>query len=229
MPLNGYAVYITDQTDGKQIELPVNPAEVELAYETDDKSETVINLGEVNIPGKLKLVDLKIESTFPTSQMPYVSADNLQEPDDYIDSIKKIQNKGHKVRAVVSGTKISLLMTVNKFTYGMKNGNVDEYLYTLELKEYREFEYKKLKKSKKKSTKKKSTKRSTPAKKISVGAKVTVNGRLHADSYGRGAGMYEKNAKREVLYIVPGRKYPVCVGINGIARGWVKESEVKRS
>ena len=41
--------------------------------------------------------------------------------------------------------------------------------------------------------------------------------------------MYEKNAKREVLYIVPGRKYTVCVGINGKARGWVKMSEVKRS
>ena len=56
-----------------------------------------------------------------------------------------------------------------------------------------------------------------------------MNGRLHADSYGRGAGMYEKNAKREVIFIIPGHKYPVCVGVNGQARGWVKMSEVKRS
>ena len=71
-------------------------------------------------------------------------------------------------------------------------------------------------------------KRAAPPKKIGIGSTVKVNGRLHLDSYGRGPGMYEKNATRQVIYIVPGRKYPVCVGIGGIARGWVKRSEVKR-
>ena len=87
----------------------------------------------------------------------------------------------------------------------------------------------KKKNPKKRGRSKPAKKRSKPAKKINVGSTVSVNGRLHADSYGKGAGMYEKNAKREVLYIVPGREYPVCVGINGKARGWVKMSEVKRS
>ena len=227
MPLNGYAIYLTDQTTNKQVELPVNPAKVELTYETDDKSETVINLGEVNTVGKLKLVNLSINSSFPVRETTYTSAEDLEDPDSYIKTLKSIQSKAHKVRVVVSGTKISLLMTISKFTYGMDNGNVDEYLYTLELKQYRNFAYKKLKKKKGSSSKKKK-KRSAPAKKIGVGSSVKVNGRLHLDSYGRAPGMYEKNAKRQVLYIVPGRKYPVCVGINGVARGWVKMSEVKR-
>ena len=226
LPLNGYAIYLTDQTSNEQIELPVNPAEIQLSYETGDKSETVINLGEVNTVGNLKLVGLSIKSSFPMFETTYTSADNLEEPDTYIKSIKNIQKKKHKVRVVISGTKISILMTINKFTYGMQNGNVDEYLYTRELKQYRNFAYKKLKNKKKSSKKKK--KRSSPPKKVGIGSKVKVNGRLHVDSYGSGPGMYEKNAKREVLYIVPGRKYPVCVGINGIARGWVKMSEVKR-
>ena len=65
MPLNGYAIYLTDQTSNEQIELPVNPAEIQLSYETGDKSETVINLGEVNTVGNLKLVGLSIKSSFP--------------------------------------------------------------------------------------------------------------------------------------------------------------------
>lgn len=228
MALNGYAVYITDQTSGKQIELPVNPAQVELSYETDDKNETVINLGEVNAVGHVKLTSLTIESMFPKFYTAYTSVNNLQDPEDYIETIKNIEKKKHKVRVVISGTEISILMTIQKFNYSMKHGNVDEYLYSLTFKEYRKWDYKKLKTSKKKSHKK-AKKRSSPPKKVGIGSKVKVNGRLHADSYGRGAGMYEKNAKREVLYIVPGRKYPVCVGINGIARGWVKRSEVKKA
>lgn len=227
MPLNGYAVYLTDQTDKTKIELPVNPTDVELTYETEDNSETVINLGEVNVVGKLKLVELSIKSSFPKDKLPFVSAKKLDKPDDYIKKLKSIQSKAHKVRLVVSGTKISLLMTISKFKYGMYDGNVDEYLYELELKQYRAFSYKKLKSNKKKSHKK--AKRASPPKKVGIGSTVKVSGRLHADSYGRGAGMYEKNAKREILYIAPGRKYPVCVGINGVARGWVKMSEVKKA
>lgn len=228
MPVNGYAVYITDQTTKKKIELPVNPAEVELTYETDDASNTVINLGEVNTPGYLKLVSLTIESTFPKRKLPFVSVKKLSKPDTYIKNLKSMQSKKHKVRVVVSGTKISLLMTISSFKYGLKNGNVDEYLYTLELKQYRSYSYKKLK-NKKKGKGKKGKSRSSPAGKVGRGSSVIVNGRLHADSYGRGAGMYEKNAKRTVLYIAPGRKYPVCVGINGVPRGWVKMSEVKKA
>lgn len=227
MPLNGYAVYVTDQTTNEQIELPVNPADVQLSYETEDKSETVINLGEVNIVGNLKLVNLTIESCFPQSETTYTSSDELEDPEDYIKALKSMQKKKHKVRVVVSGTKISILMTISKFTYGMQGGNVDEYLYTLEFKQYRNFAYKKISKKKKKSSKKK--KRSSPPKKIGIGSKVKVNGRLHLDSYGASPGMYEKNATRTVMYIVPGRKYPVCVGINGVARGWVKMSEVKKA
>ena len=229
MPLNGYAVYITDQTTNEQIELPVNPADVQLSYESDDKSETVINLGEVNIVGNLKLVGLSIESCFPTSETTYTSADVLEDPDGYIDSLKEIQEEKHKVRVVVSGTKISILMTINKFEYGMQGGNVDEYLYTLSFKEYRDFSYKKVSKKKKSSTKKKKKKRTSPPKKVGIGSKVKVSGRLHLDSYGASPGMYEKNATRTVLYIVPGREYPVCVGVNGVARGWVKMSEVKKA
>ena len=46
MPLHGFAVYITDNTTKSKIELPVNPAEIELKYETNDKSENILNLGE---------------------------------------------------------------------------------------------------------------------------------------------------------------------------------------
>lgn len=225
--MNEIKFYLTDQTSGKTTKLPINPTEIKLKYSTDDKQDSIVNLGQVNILGDLKLVSLSIESTFPNmvNFKPSYADKETKKPDTYINALKKIQKSQHKVRLVVSGTKINLVMTISSFEYGMVNGFADEYSYTLELMQYRKFGYKKLKKPKKKGKKG----RSKPAKKINVGSTVKVNGRLHADSYGRGTGMYLKNAKRTVLYICPHRKYPVCVGIGRSASGWVKMSEVKRA
>ena len=121
-------------------------------------------------------------------------------------------------------------MTIENFEYGFEKGYDEEYVYTLDLKQYREFAATKVPKSKKKKKKsKKGKKRISPPKKFGVGSSVVVNGRLYMDSNGNGPGAYEKNAKRQVINIATGHKYPICVGINGVARGWVKKSDVKKA
>lgn len=222
--------YLTDQTTNKTIQLPVNPKEFKLKYETDDHTETITDLGEVNLLGGLKLASFSIESILPHGKPHYLAVTKVLSPNSYIKQLKSIQNKKHKVRLVISTTKVSLLMTISGFEYGYVNAYMGDYSYTLELKQYRKFGYKKLSSPKAKGKKSgKTKKRSSPAKKVNVGSTVKVNGRLHADSYGRGTGAYEKNATRKVLYIAPGREYPVCVGIGKTARGWVKMSEVKKA
>lgn len=223
------AVYLTDYTNKSKIELPVNPSEITLEYETDDQQSSIVNLGEINRPGNVKLTSLTIDSVFPKYRMHYVSSKKLWKPETYVKKLKNIEKKKHHVQLVVSGTKISLTMTIQDFKYGFKDGFDLEYAYTLKLMQYRSFGYKKVKSPKKHGKKGKSKKRVSPPKKINVGTKVKVSGRLHADSYGRGAGMYEKNATRTILYVCPGRKYPVCIGVNGKPRGWVKRSDVRKA
>lgn len=228
--MDGFGIFLTDYKTSKTIQLPVNPAELKLKYEGDNSSQSVVNLGEINRLGNLKLVGTTIESTFPCGTTTYLADDNLQEPQFYINFIKKIQKaKGH-MQFVVSNTKISMPMTIENFEYGFENGYDEEYVYTLDLKQYREFAATKVSKSKKKKKKsKKGKKRISPPKKFGVGSSVVVNGRLFMDSNGNGPGAYEKNAKRQVINIATGHKYPICVGINGAARGWVKKSDVKKA
>lgn len=224
MPLGEFGIYITNYSNNKTIELPVNPAEVLIKYETDDTSQTILNLGEINRLGDVKLTSVSIESTFPKAETHYLASE-LKKPDTYINFLKNIQKKKQHVQFVVASTKISLTMTISSFEYGFKNGYDGEYTYTLQLKEYKEYKYKKITKTKKASSKKT---KPAPAKKIGVGSIVYVNGRLHRDSYGSGPGVYEKNAKRKITYMAPGRAYPVHVAlVNGGPRGWVKKSEVK--
>ena len=228
--MDGFGIFLTDYKTSKTIQLPVNPADLKLKLEGDNKSQTVVNLGEINRLGNLKLAETSIESTLPCDTTTYLADDNLQDPQFYIDFIKKIQKaKGH-MQFVVANTKISMPMTVESFEYGFADGYDEEYVYTLDLKQYREFSAVKVSKSKKKKKKsKKGKKRISPPKKFGVGSSVVVNGRLYMDSNGNGPGAYEKNAKRQVINIATGRKYPICVGINGVARGWVKKSDVKKA
>lgn len=228
--MDGFGVFLTSYKTSRTIQLPVNPAELKLNYENDDQSQTVVNLGEVNRLGNLKLVGVTIDSVFPKYRTTYLADDQPEEPDYYIDWIKKIQKAKGLIRLVVATTKISMCMTIASFNYGFEDGFDEEYKYTLELKQYREFEATKVTTSKKKKKKaKKGKKRIAPPKKFGVHSTVIVNGRLHLDSNGNGAGVYEKNAKRQVINIAAGHKYPICVGINGIARGWVKKSDVKKA
>lgn len=232
--MDGFGIFLTDYKTSKTIQLPVNPAELKLKYEGDNNSQSVVNLGEINRLGNLKLVGITIESSFPCDATTYLAddnLDNLQDPQFYINFIKKIQKaKGH-MQFVVANTKISMPMTVESFEYGFTDGYDEEYVYTLELKQYREFAATKVSKSKKKKKKKskKGKKRISPPKKFGVGSSVVVNGRLYMDSNGNGPGAYEKNAKRKVINIATGHKYPICVGVNGAARGWVKKSDVRKA
>ena len=228
--MDGFGVFLTSYKTSKTIQLPVNPAELKLNYENDDQSQTVVNLGEVNRLGNLKLVGITIDSVFPKYKTTYLADDQPEEPDYYIDWIKKIQKAKGLIRLVVATTKISMCMTIASFNYGFEDGFDEEYKYTLELKQYREFEATKVTTSKKKKHKtKKGKKRIAPPKKFGIHSTVIVNGRLHLDSNGNGPGAYEKNAKRQVINIATGHKYPICVGINGVARGWVKKSDVKKA
>ncbi|APX72718.1 hypothetical protein M5C72_06315 [Companilactobacillus allii] len=224
---NHLGIYITDDAN-KTFELPINPAEVELTAETDDKSETVTGLGEVNLIGDSKLRSISVQSTLPLdpSSEHYVSAQNLLgSAQEYIDWLLNIQESKKPMRLVISSTKISFKATISSFQYGFKNGYDGEYVYTLTLKEYRPFLAKKV--TKEQSVISEST-RPTPPNKVGIGSTVIVNGQLHRDSAGNGLGLIEQNATRKISLINPGSSYPYhVVTLDGGARGWVKESDVK--
>lgn len=228
--MDGFGIFLTSYKTSETIQLPVNPAELKLKYEGDDQSQTVVNLGEINRLGDLKLVGIIIESVFPNYETTYTATSELQEPQFYIDYIRDVQDAKNHMQLVVANTKISMPMTVASFEYGFEDGFDEEYKYSLELKQYREFKAVKISaKKKKKKKSKKGKKRISPPKKFGVHSNVIVNGRLHMDSNGNGPGAYEKNAKRTVINIATGHKYPICVGIGGAARGWVKKSDVRKA
>jgi len=225
---NHLGFYLTNDSN-ETIELPVNPAEITVKRESDDKSETVIKLGEVNLLGEDKLQDISIESSLPINPQEehYVSAlELLDSAQDYIDWIESARKLKKPIRLVISTTKISMKSTITSFEYGMKNGYDGEYIYTLSLKEFRPFEAKKI--GAQQQPEKTVEERPSPPSKVGMGSTVIVNGQLYRDSQGNGPGQIEQNATRKISLVAPGSAYPYHVTtLDGGSRGWVKESDVR--
>ncbi|GAF41120.1 hypothetical protein FC83_GL000907 [Agrilactobacillus composti DSM 18527 = JCM 14202] len=228
---NHFGIYLTNDSNDT-IELPLNPAELMLKYETDDKSETVIKLGEINRIGEEKLTSAQIQSTLPVAPKDehFLTAEILLDSaQDYIDWLEHVRLSKKPLRMVVSTTKISFQATVQSFEYGFKNAYDAEYHYTLALKEFRPYKAKKIETNDPQNsvTPNDAPVRAAPPDKVGMGSKVTVNGQLHRDSQGDGPGQTEQNAPRIISLVAPGALYPYHVTtLDGTSRGWVKESDV---
>lgn len=226
---------------GQLVQFPVNPPQLSVVTDTNDELLDVIKLGEVSEFGYISLSTIEIECFFPaTKEAPYIlTKGKFWKPQQYIDFLEKIMKDRKPFRFTVSGSKINFLASIESFTYGPIAGT-DDINYTLNIRQYKEHSAKFVKVVKQTvSTAKPQTSTKKPQtgstnKKVTVGCEVIVNGRLHRDSYGTGPGQTEKNARRYVNFIAPGRKCPIHVRLLGKSsaqntwRGWVTEGSVKR-
>lgn len=218
-------VYLTDHKN-KTIELPVSPEEVMLALERNNSTIDVIKVGEVNQIGENKLKNITIDSFIAVKarNAQVTTASVVKDASFYLDFLKAWFDSKKTGRIIVSTTKIDVRVTVEKLDWGFKSGNADEYVFTLELKEWRDISLKATKKNISSPPKLKAK----PAAKIGVGSTVVVNGQLFTDSYGSGGGMVERNATRKINFLASGRKCPYHVtDMNGGWRGWVTAGSVK--
>lgn len=222
-----FGVYITEQKSGKTVQIPVNPESLSFTRESDDTTQKVINLGEVNQLGLRKLTTIEVQSFFPKRKAAYTVGKH-HAPQYYIDILNKWQKGKNKVRVTVTSTKITFLMTISTFKHGFEKGDADDVTYTLTFTQYVPFAYSKIKKRKKPNgksvTKKSKKKRSSKAKKITKGSSVIVTGQTYRKSTGGAKAKKLKKAKRTIKLISLGKKYPYRV-----TEGWVSKTAVKKA
>lgn len=222
-----FGVYITEQKSGKTVQIPVNPESLSFTRESDDTSQKVIKLGEVNQLGLRKLTSIQIDSFLPKRKATY-TVGKWHKPQYYIDFFNDLQKGKKKVRVTVTSTKITFLMTVSSFKHGFDKGYADDPTYTIIFKQYVPFSYSKIKKRKKPNgksvTKKHKKKRSSKAGKITRGTTVIVTGTAYHKSTGGGKAKDLKKAKRRIILVSVGKKYPYRV-----KEGWVAKSSVKKA
>lgn len=219
-------VYITDHNN-QTIELPVAPEEVQLTWANSNETVDIINLGEINRIGGKSLERVTINSTLPVSMnnAQYTTAVSKKDTGSfYLSFMHAWQTSKKAGRFVVSTTGIDKKMTVESVDYGFKKGNADEYVFVLNLVEYREIALK----VKNIPIPPPPKPKPAPPAKIGIGSTVIVNGQLFRDSYGNGGGLVERNATRKINFIALGRAKPYhCTDLSGGWRGWVSAESVR--
>lgn len=112
-------------TDDGQYELSVNPSDLSVTQDSKDKTIDLLNVGEVNVPGKRGLIKVTLSTFLPDSNSPFYTG---SAPEKIIQAVKKAKNGQKTIRIIISGSDVNTLFTVSSMSETYKEGQADIYI-----------------------------------------------------------------------------------------------------
>ena len=134
--IGGEGCTFTLSGGGESVSFPVSPASFEVSLPSNNQTVNVISIGDVNMIGNAGLASLKFESFFPSNEYPFVNDMTATGAYEYVAKVKKMQTGKEPCQISISGTDVSLPVTIETFEYGEKDGSGDVY-FSLQLREYK--------------------------------------------------------------------------------------------
>ena len=116
------------------VEFPVSPADFEIINPYNNDTVNIFSLGDINMMGKRGLATMEFSSFFPAQDYSFAGA--AEAPYTYVNIIKKMAESRQPAKISISGTDISLPVTIEEFSFQEKDSTGDVY-FRLSLKEYR--------------------------------------------------------------------------------------------
>lgn len=228
----------TFESRGGSITLPVNPEDLTVKYSSSNKTSDVIGIGEINTPRTRKLQTIRISSILPAdTSVPYASGS--EEAQDVLEFFGNALENKETVKVVISGSVVDLMlngsrrMTIEKFEPSIRGGT-DDATYTLDLKEYRNFEAKTVPlisapTTSLAQTTMPSSNRPDDSGEITIGSTVIANGRVHLDSFGSSPGKSLSNYEGKCNLINKSGSHPYHVTTpSGGYLGWMTSGSVRK-
>lgn len=118
------------------VSFPVSPGDFEVTNPYQNSTVNINNLGQINMLGKRGLASLKFSSFFPAQPYTFLQSSALSGPYEYISKIKAMAESGKPCTISITGTDVSLPVSIEELTYQEKDSTGDVY-FNLSLKEYR--------------------------------------------------------------------------------------------
>ena len=112
-------------TDDGQFELSVNPPEISVTQDNRDKTIDLLNVGEINVPGKRGLVKVSLATFLPDSNSPFFTG---TAPEQIVQAVKKAKNGQKSIRIIISGSDVNTLFNVQSMNEIYKEGQGDIYI-----------------------------------------------------------------------------------------------------
>lgn len=119
------------------IQLPVNPEELTITGSANNRTSSIVNLGQINDLGFPELEELTISSFFPFREASYVNTKgNFEKPNFYIKFFNNIKKDRKPFRLIITEININMLVSIEGFDHTYQYGT-DDVDFTLQLKEYK--------------------------------------------------------------------------------------------
>lgn len=223
--------------------LPIAPSSLKIGFSSQNKTLNLINDGEINILKNPGLLEIEFDVMLPNVKYPFaIYKDGFKKADKFIDEINKLKMDKKPFQFIVVRTRpdgIPLFNTNIKVSleeYEMQEDAEEGFdvILSIKLKQYKSYGTKLIKiekASKDNGNQAKTTEvkeRESDKGKIMIDSDVIVNGRLHRDSYGKGAGQTKTNYKGKINLINEKGSHPYHVTTpEGAHLGWVTKDSVK--
>lgn len=136
---------ITLIVGGREINIPVLPAKLNVSSPGKNERVTVLELGEVLLLRKKGLRILSWESFFPVSKAPY-TVGQIRDPVSIVQAIQKARDQKSPVRFLITGTDLdcNLRMGIDSFEYEERSGELGDLYYTIKLYEWKDISPKRI-------------------------------------------------------------------------------------
>ena len=124
---------------GREINIPVLPAKLNVSSPGKNDRVTVLELGEVLLLRKKGLRVISWESFFPADSAPYTTG-QVREPISIIQVIQKARDAQSPVRFLITGTDLdcNFKMGIDSFEYEERSGELGDLYYTIKLYEWKD-------------------------------------------------------------------------------------------
>lgn len=135
-----YRFYLNDML------LPVTPAEVEFKVNSQNKTVTLMDDGEINIIKPSGLTDIRFEFMLPARWYPFCASDTIETPEYYLNRLEELKTGGEPVsfKIIRAGTVPELtlpdqeyMVTIEDYSIEQNNDNLHDFIVDIQLKQYR--------------------------------------------------------------------------------------------
>lgn len=222
-----------------QMLLPIAPSKVQLKIENQNKTMNLINDGEINILKNAGLTSVEFDALIPNVKYPFGTyKSGFQKAKVYLEKLESLKLGKRPFQFIItrefpSGSSLfSTNIKVSLEDYKIKEEAKEGFdvVVSIKLKQYKDFGTKtcKITLTSAKPQQTVQPARASEPKQIGIGSDVIVNGRLHRDSYGNGAGQTRTNYRGKVNFINLKGSHPYHVSTpDGGWLGWVTTSSVE--
>ncbi|MGK5512057.1 LysM peptidoglycan-binding domain-containing protein [Brevibacillus formosus] len=135
---NSYEIWLSFNNQQEGFQIPINPGEIEVGEGSNSSTYDIVGLGEINIIKSPKLSSYAFSGIFPAQAYPFISANVVLEPSEYIGMIEKWMATKRPIRFVFTGDSFDIneAVSIDDFTWKEVAGGGGDIEYTLKLKKY---------------------------------------------------------------------------------------------